>query len=657
MNKNIEEYKNEINNIKVDDDLKQKTIDKIIKNKQKNKTRKFIVKICVEIAAVFLVVVTTAYFSISNKEIINESNNKEIKISNSSIEKIDYSVAGIERINNREELEEILKNNRNNYYQNKEQGIIINDSVIKSETTKSSEEKSYSSNEYSNTNVQVENVDEADIVKTDGKYIYYLKNDSEVIEIVDLDARKVISKIKLADDRDVSGVEMFLHDNKLIVIENIFKDSTTSKKRWLLCETSVVIYNISDKENIIKEREVSTTGQYIDSRMIGDNLYFITNEYIYYSGDITLPQYKDTIKEKEYEEISCHDIYYLKDSEDPSYTLVTAVNIENNEKAKTKTFLGLGTTIYSSEENMYVVKTKVNGRYNRKEIFSNYNYSTDIFKFKLMNNDIELVAKGEVKGIVNNQFSMDEYDGYFRIATTEDKGDGKETNNVLVLNDKLEQVGSITGIEKGEKIYAVRFMKNIGYVVTFKQVDPLLVIDLKDPENPKIKGKLEIPGYSSYLHPYDENHIIGIGKNTEVNKHGGITTTGIKISMFNISDLDNPKEIFKTSIGKEYAVSQALDNHKAVLCSKEKGILAIPISINDNKKEFSGAIIYKIDLENNKFIEASKIESFKDNRYYNTYYDIERILYVGDYLYAISNRGIKILNMSSFENAGEIKFN
>ena len=306
---------------------------------------------------------------------------------------------------------------------------------------------------------------------------------------------------------------------------------------------------------------------------------------------------------------------------------------------------------------MYVVKTKVNGRYNRKEIFSNYNYSTDIFKFKLMNNDIELVAKGEVKGIVNNQFSMDEYDGYFRIATTEDKGDGKETNNVLVLNDKLEQVGSITGIEKGEKIYAVRFMKNIGYVVTFKQVDPLLVIDLKDPENPKIKGKLEIPGYSSYLHPYDENHIIGIGKNTEVNKYGGITTTGIKISMFNISDLNNPKEIFKTSIGKEYAHSQALNNHKAVLCSKEKRILAIPVYVNDNKKEFSGAIIYKVDLENNKFVEVSKIESFKNNKYYNTYYDIERILYVGDYLYAISNRGIKILNMSSFENAGEIKFN
>lgn len=657
MNKNIEEYKKDIDKIKVDDDLEQKTIDKIIRNKEKNKTKKIIIKICLEIAAVFLIVVTTCYFATNNKEVINKIDNN-IKIADSSIEKIDYSVAGIERIKNMEELEELLKNNKSNY-DNIEQGITITDSVAKEENTKSSEKDNYSfsSNDYSDTNVQVENVDEADIVKTDGKYIYYLKNDSEEIEIVDVDERKVISKIKLKDNRDVTGIEMFLHDNKLLIIEDILEDSTTSKKSWLSCKTSAVIYNISDKKNIIKEREVSTTGQYVDSRMVGNNLYFITNEYAYYSGNITLPEYRDTIKEKEYKEIPCNDIYYLKGSEDQSYTLITAVNIQSDEKAKTKTFLGLGATIYSSEENMYVTKTKINGKYNSKSIIFDYNYSTDIFKFKLMNNDIELVAKGEVKGTVNNQFSMDEYNGYFRIATTEYKRNDKETNNILILNDKLEKVGSITGIEKGEKIYAVRFMQNIGYVVTFKQVDPLLVIDLKDPKNPKIKGKLKIPGYSSYLHPYDENHIIGIGKNTKVNKYGGITTTGVKISMFDVSDLNSPKEIFKTSIGKEYADSVALNNHKAVLCSREKEILAIPVYTNDNTQEFSGAIVYKIDLENNKFTEVAKIKSFKNNEYYNTYYDIERILYVGDYLYTLSNGGIKILNMSTFESVGEIKFN
>lgn len=430
------------------------------------------------------------------------------------------------------------------------------------------------------------------------------------------------------------------------------------RKNGSLYETSAVIYNISDKENINKEREVSTTGQYVDSRMIGDNLYFISNEYIYYSDEILLPQYKDTVKNKEYEKVACNDIYYLKGSEDSSYTLVTAVNIENGEKAKTKTFLGIGTTIYSSEENMYVTKTKVNGKYNRKSLFSyNYNYSTDIFKFKLMNNDIELVAKGEVKGGINNQFSMDEYNGYFRIATTNYNSKRKETNNILVLDDKLNKVGGITGVEPGEKIYSVRFMKDVGYVVTFKQVDPLLVIDLKDPKNPKVKGKLKIPGYSSYLHPYDESHIIGIGKNTKDNGYGRVISTGIKISMFDISDLNNPKEVFKTSIGKEYANSEALNNHKAVLCSKEKEILAIPVYTNDNTQEFSGAIVYKIDLENNKFTEVAKIKSFKNNEYYNTYYDIERILYVGDYLYTISNEGIKILNISKFEIVGEIKFN
>ncbi len=657
MNKNIEKYKKDIDKIEVDSNLKQKTIEKIISKEKKDKKKIFTFKVITEFAAVFIIVTAIGYFAVNNKEIINNSGNNDIKIADNSVERIDYSVAGIERINNMEELEKIFKNNRTNYYENMEQGIITNDFTTKSDTTTSSEKNDFSSKDYSDTNVQVDNVDEADIVKTDGKYIYYLKRDSKTIEIVDVDMRKVVSKVKFADDRNINNVEMFLHDSKLVVIEDDMKDSTT-RKNGSLYETSAVIYNISDKENINKEREVSTTGEYVDSRMIGNNLYFISNEYAYYNDEIPLPQYKDTIKNKEYEKVECNDIYYLKGSEDSSYTLVTAFNINSDEKAKTKTFLGIGNTIYSSEENMYVTKTKVNRKYNRKSLFSyNYNYSTDIFKFKLMNNDIELVAKGEVKGGINNQFSMDEYNGYFRIATTDYNNKQKETNNILILDDKLNKVGGITGVEPGEKIYSVRFMKDVGYVVTFKQIDPLLVIDLKDPKNPKIKGKLKIPGYSSYLHPYDENHIIGIGKNTKDNGYGGAISTGIKISMFDISDLNNPKEVFKTSIGKEYADSYALNNHKAVLCSKEKEILAIPVYTNNSTQEFSGAIVYKIDLANNKFEEVSRIKSYKNNNFYNTYYDIERLLYIGDYLYAISSEGIKILNISTFEMAEEIKFN
>ena len=137
-------------------------------------------------------------------------------------------------------------------------------------------------------------------------------------------------------------------------------------------------------------------------------------------------------------------------------------------------------------------------------------------------------------------------------------------NNLYVLNEKLEVIGKIEDLAKDEKIYSARFVGDKGYVVTFKQIDPLFVIDLSDPNNPEVKGALKIPGYSSYLHPYDDNHIIGIGYNTKTNKYGNVTNTNMKMAMFDVSDLENPKEIFSVDIGDEngYVSSDINYNHK-----------------------------------------------------------------------------------------------
>ena len=444
----------------------------------------------------------------------------------------------------------------------------------------------------------------------------------------------------------------------------------------LLRNTTQTTYAIDNDGYLVCD---SRSGNEIDKKiqnvLNSDNLYIISqkynNMYNYVYNDVTgnyeeqeveieLPTYKDTISGDDYKTIECTDIYYIKGSEDSSYTLVTAVNINKNEEANVETFLGLGNEIYCSENNIYVTKAKYDSQYSR--VFGTYDYNseTDIFKFKLLDNNIEFLGKGTVNGTVLNQFSMDEYNGYFRIATTGYNEKNDTVNNVFILDENLKEVGSLKGLAEGEKIYSVRFMNDIGYVVTFEQVDPLFVIDLKDPVNPEVKGELKIPGYSSYLHPYDDTHIIGIGMNTEVTKYGSVTTKGIKISMFDVSDLNNPKELFNTILGENYGYSEALNNHKAVLCSKEKELLALPANISDESYDdtFNGAIIFKVDLENNKFVEEIKVKSEKiksENSSYKYNDEIRRIIYIGDYLYTLADTNVNIIDIDTYKVIDKIE--
>ncbi len=205
---------------------------------------------------------------------------------------------------------------------------------------------------------------------------------------------------------------------------------------------------------------------------------------------------------------------------------------------------------------------------------------TGIHKIRLDNGYIEGVADGSVPGWVLNQFSMDESDGYFRIATTTGHAWGVSTskNNVYVLDEDLKVVGELEDLAPGEQIYSARFMGNRLYLVTFKKVDPLFVIDLADPTAPRVLGKLKIPGYSNYLHPYDEKHVIGLGKEA-VDSEGGSFAwyQGVKLSLFDVSDVSNPREVAKLEIGDRGTDSPALYDHKAFLFSRERNLLVIPI--------------------------------------------------------------------------------
>ncbi|MFA6294352.1 MAG: beta-propeller domain-containing protein, partial [Victivallales bacterium] len=304
-------------------------------------------------------------------------------------------------------------------------------------------------------------------------------------------------------------------------------------------------------------------------------------------------------------------------------------------------------------------------------------YKTKIFKFNMNDGRLAYVASGKVPGSVLNQFSMDEYEDCFRIATTQGdvwrSGEGASKNNVYVFDGAMNMVGKLEGIAPGEKIYSVRFMGERGYMVTFRTVDPFFVLDLKDPCNPRILGELKIPGYSDYLHPYDANHVIGFGKDA-VELWGAAFYMGMKMAIFDVSDVSKPREMFSEKIGDRGTDSELLRNHKALLFSKDRNLLAFPVRVMEVKGDgsgsnvlqygsfsFQGAYVYSVNLRKG-FVRKGKIthlsrEDYIDagNYWYDSEKDIERIIHIDDTLYTLSKGMIKANNLDDLRETGSLE--
>ncbi len=293
---------------------------------------------------------------------------------------------------------------------------------------------------------------------------------------------------------------------------------------------------------------------------------------------------------------------------------------------------------------------------------------TVIQKIKLENGKIEYQSKGEVSGYLLNQFSLDEYDGNLRVATTKNsynwkKNENQVYNNVYVLDKNMNTVGKLEGIAPDESIYSTRFIQDKLYMVTFQRIDPLFVIDLSNPSSPSILGELKIPGFSDYLHPYDTTHIIGIGKDTEQNQWGGISTKGIKIALFDVSDVKNPKQVAQYIIGKQGTDSEALYDHKAFLFDKEKNLLVIPIrDVQEPIKEhpeigsygdyriWQGAYAFTINTEGIKLLgKVTHVNSKQSLYYYRDDTTVRRSLFMDNVLYTVSNSKIKMNDLENLD--------
>ena len=356
---------------------------------------------------------------------------------------------------------------------------------------------------------------------------------------------------------------------------------------WEPPTTSIKVYDISDKGEPVLKRDFSIDGNYFNSRMIGDYVYVVATMYTFYTeNDIALPRIHSN---NETEVIPANDIYYYNFS-DNSYTFTTivALNINNISQEPTHETIMLGGTsaIYVSPSNIYI--TFPDYPWQENEIMK-----TTIYRIKIDKQNITPVATGEVPGYLLNQFSMDEHNGYFRIATTVNNFNWRtfaeseviSKNNVYVLDQSLNVVGKLEDLAPGEQIYSTRFMGDRCYMVTFRNIDPLFVIDLADPTAPQVLGQLKVTGYSGYLHIYDENHIIGIGKETTYDsKEDFAWYQGVKISLFDVSDVSNPVEVAKYEIGDRGTDSPILYDHKSLLFDREKNLLVIPVIGSKNKR-------------------------------------------------------------------------
>ena len=414
---------------------------------------------------------------------------------------------------------------------------------------------------HSDTYLQVEGIDEADIVKTDGKYIYFVNDDKEVVIYSAEDGKT--EKLSVIG---YSGVENYIDDiylsgDRLITVGRYYRDDSQES-----C-SGIVVYDITDRKNPKELYDFSQSGDILSSRMTGGYVYLVTNDYVYRGGR-TVPLCGST---GSLSSLKAGDICCVPEPQTSSYIVLSAIDITSGTQGKTatKAILGSGEDIYCNDHNLY----SVSGEWNSKDNV----YSTRIVRASLDGLRVKFNATAKVRGYALSQFAMDEKDGYFRIATTSERG-GIDVNNLFVLDSELKEAGSVTGFARNESIKAVRYVGDKAYVITYEAIDPLFIIDLSDPENPAIEGEVMIDGFSTLLIPVSESRMLGIGHATGDNGYGGEYDSGLKLALFDISDPSKPEVL--DSMEFKDMTSPAQSDHHALMVNAEAGYYAIPYSID-----------------------------------------------------------------------------
>ena len=552
--------------------------------------------------------------------------------------------------------------------------------------------------QYSPTNVQVAGVDEADTVKTDGEYIYLVTgNNISILRAYPASQAQLVSTLAISD---MTPVGIFVDGDRLVVLGT---QSATSQQLingtdvyFTNTTTTAQIYDISNRADPKLLTTFTTSGNYFGSTMIGDFVYLIASEPAFYTDQ---PESNVTIDMVNIPKLGVNgnttevlpsEIYYSNTTDNYFvFTTIVALNIENTAETPSYKTLTLGGTsaIYISLNNIYITFPEQD--------------QTLIYRVHIDNSIINPEAKGEVPGSVLNQYSMDEYNGYFRIATTNTtwttsminvtgtptvSGQAINTtiifatvqltapateHNVYVLDQNLNILGKLENIAPNENLEAANFVGNRCYLVTFQNTDPLFVIDLTDPTEPAILGNLSIPGYSNYLYPYDDNHLIGVGKETSEADQGYFAWyQGIKVAIFDVSNVSNPIQMANYTIGDRGSDSPVLSDPKAFLFDESQNLLVIPVlvaTINQSQYPngevppsaygqpvWQGAYVFNLTLSEGLVFRGGITQIDDDISISNSNYYVQRSLYIDNVLYTVSNTEVQLNSLDDLAFIKEI---
>lgn len=526
--------------------------------------------------------------------------------------------------------------------------------------------------DYSTTNLQMEGVDESDIAKIDGSYIYTVEDkyivitdirDGKLEEVTrflpkDCGAADRVMEIYVDGDQlilVVQGYETSLGESSKagsdkensdkessdeeIAVSDASEDSAFCYKMNGKSTTQIQVYSIVDRKNPEFEGRLIQDGYYNTSRKIGDVVYLFTQYNM--TSDVTsyvekkhgVEDLKEgngvsslaeaVIPKVNGEKVAASEIY-LPESSGESGILVSSLDVNKPDKVlDSKLVISGYAQTYISKDALYLYEEDYDGA-----------MITNIAKFALDEGRISGVAAAAVSGYVRDTFAINASDGYLRVLTT-DYSTEDEVNALYILDENMKLTGQLTGIAPGEEIYAARFMGNTGYFVTYRNTDPLFTVDLSDPAKPEIIGELKVTGFSEYLHFWDDTHLLGIGYESDENT-GNIEN--IKLSMFNI---ENPGEVTEEAklVLKDVDYSEALYDYKSVIISKDKNLIGLVCEDYSGSRTKQTYQIYS--YENGTFKKQAEIPGINGVNYENV-----RGMYSGNVFYLWINDNITSYDMT-----------
>jgi uncharacterized secreted protein with C-terminal beta-propeller domain len=533
---------------------------------------------------------------------------------------------------------------------------------------------------YTGTNVQVQGVDEPDWVKTDGTNLFVSANGTvTILSAYPPTSASVLSTIKLPGTQ-ILGLE--IAPDRLMVIDQQQTNATY---------IDLLLYNTSNLSSPIQMANTSVAGTYVAARLAQGYLYAIIQQPSYSFSNGNATGVMPTLTENSVRaQLPPSSVYYTPDRSQISfYTMVVSVNMSSGEEQAVSVLTGPSSTIYVSTSSIYVVYSdyqqwyadNIPGDVFTGGVISSANFqqpqNSTIFRASYSNGSVTIEAVGSVPGTVLNQFSLGEYGNYFMVATSRFAtigGTATVSDDVYVLSTNMSQVSALRDIAPGENIYAVSFVGDMGYVVTYEQVDPLFVISFQNINDPVILSALKVTGYSDYLYPLPGGYLIGVGKDTVAASDGNFSYyLGLKLSLFQVSANGTSTDVSNVLIGDRGTDSPVLTDHLAFTYDPSQNITVIPVLLytvsgnqsygtTDSPPPYGNPVwqgVYVFRVTPQGFTLLGRVSQYPAGENYGDSPDgdlqISRSVMIGNDLYTVSQGEVMISDLSTFATVGTIQ--